>query len=134
MGSAAVVHGLTALWHVGSSPTKHRTGVPCTGRETLNPLAKGATTMRSPCTATKSSPCLPQLEKAHVQQRRPSTAKKKKYSNIYINIYIKKVLQGDHLHSQAAQGALDTHLATSTLHVQPQRADSGSNVFSLPHT
>ena len=33
-----------------------------------------ATTMRSPCTATKSSPRLPQLEKAHMQQRRPSAA------------------------------------------------------------
>lgn len=30
-----------------------------------------------------------------------------------INIYIKKVLQGDHLHYQAAQGALDTHMATA---------------------
>ena len=37
-----------------------------------------ATAMRSPRTATKSSPCSPQLEKAHAQQRRPNTAKKKK--------------------------------------------------------
>ena len=33
--------------------------------------------MRSPCTATKSSPRSPQLEKAYAQQRRPNTAKKK---------------------------------------------------------
>ena len=37
--------------------------------------------MRSPRTATKSSPRSPQLEKAHVQQRRPNAAaKKKKFS------------------------------------------------------
>ena len=34
--------------------------------------------MRSPRTATNSSPRSPQLEKARVQQRRPNTAKKKK--------------------------------------------------------
>ena len=34
-----------------------------------------ATGMRSPRTTTKSSPHLPQLEKAHVQQRRTDTAK-----------------------------------------------------------
>ena len=33
--------------------------------------------MRSPRTATKSSPRLPQLEKARTQQRRPNTAKRK---------------------------------------------------------
>ena len=33
--------------------------------------------MRSPCTATKSSPRSPQLEKACVQQRRPNAAKNK---------------------------------------------------------
>ena len=36
-----------------------------------------ATAMRSPCTATKSSPCSPQLEKAHVQQQRLNAAKNK---------------------------------------------------------
>ena len=36
-----------------------------------------ATTMRSPCTATKSSPCSRQLEKACMQQWRPSTVKNK---------------------------------------------------------
>ena len=34
--------------------------------------------MRSPCTATKSSLCSPQLEKARAQQRRPNADKKKK--------------------------------------------------------
>ena len=33
--------------------------------------------MRSPRTATKSSPCSPQLAKARVQQRRPNAAKNK---------------------------------------------------------
>ena len=33
--------------------------------------------MRSPHTKMKSSPHLPQLEKAHAQQRRPSTVKNK---------------------------------------------------------
>ena len=37
-----------------------------------------ATAMRSPCTAMKSRPCSPQLEKACAQQRRPNTAKKKR--------------------------------------------------------
>ena len=36
---------------------------------------RDATTVRSPCTATKSSPCSLQLEKACVQPQRPSTAK-----------------------------------------------------------
>ena len=34
--------------------------------------------MRSPRTARKSSPCLPQLEKARVKQRRPNAAKQNK--------------------------------------------------------
>ena len=37
---------------------------------------KEATAMRSLHTATKSSPCLTQLEKAHTQQRGPNAAKK----------------------------------------------------------
>ena len=41
--------------------------------------------MRSPCTATKSSPRLPQLEKARARQQRLNTAKNKK-----INKFIKK--------------------------------------------
>ena len=39
--------------------------------------------MRSPCTATKSSPRSPQLEKARVQQQRPSTAKNNKINKIF---------------------------------------------------
>ena len=48
----------------------------------LEPMlaTREATTMRSPHTATKSSPCSPQLEKARVQQRRPHSAKKKEKS------------------------------------------------------
>ena len=40
-------------------------------------LQREATAMRSPCTATKSNPHLLQLEKAHVQQQKPHTAKNK---------------------------------------------------------
>ena len=40
-------------------------------------LQREATAMRSPCSATKSSPCSPQLEKAHMQQRRPNATKNK---------------------------------------------------------
>ena len=36
-----------------------------------------ATAMRSQCTAMKSSPRWPQLEKGHTQQRKPNTAKNK---------------------------------------------------------
>ena len=42
----------------------------------LEPSTREATAMRSLCTTTKSSPCSLPLEKAHVQQWRPSTAKK----------------------------------------------------------
>ena len=41
--------------------------------------------MRSLRTATKSSPCSPQLEKAHMQQQRPNAAKNNK-----INLLEKK--------------------------------------------
>ena len=47
----------------------------------LEPLLRNkreATAMRSPRTATKSSPCSPQVEKAHAQQRRPKADKEKK--------------------------------------------------------
>ena len=33
--------------------------------------------MRSPCIATESSPCSPQLEKSHKQPQRPSAAEGK---------------------------------------------------------
>ena len=36
-----------------------------------------AATVRGPCTAMKSGPCLPHLEKALAQKRRPNTAKNK---------------------------------------------------------
>ena len=36
-----------------------------------------AATVRGPCTTMKSGPCLPQLEKALAQKRRPNTAKNK---------------------------------------------------------
>ena len=44
---------------------------------------KEATAMRSLHTATKSSPCSPQLEKACAQPQRPNAAKKKKKKLIY---------------------------------------------------
>ena len=50
--------------------------------------------MRSPCTATKSRPCSPQLEKARAQQQRPNTAIKKKkkvgetYYTLPLRLYI----------------------------------------------
>ena len=47
--------------------------------------------MRSLCTATKSSPRSPQLEKARVQQRRPNAAKNK------INLFKKKFFLKDFL-------------------------------------
>ena len=37
-----------------------------------------ASIVRGPCTTMKSGPCLPQLEKALAQKRRPNTAIKKK--------------------------------------------------------
>ena len=43
----------------------------------LYSATREATAMRSPHTATKSSPSSPQQEKVHVEQRRPNTAKKK---------------------------------------------------------
>ena len=53
----------------------------------LCPATREAVTVRGPRTAMKSGPCLPQLEKALAQKRRPNTAKNKlKY--IYIYIYI----------------------------------------------
>ena len=40
--------------------------------------------MKSPHMATKSNPLLLQLEKAHVQQRRPNAAKNKQQINKFI--------------------------------------------------
>ena len=47
--------------------------------------------MRSPRTATKSSPRSPQLEKAHSQQRRPNAVKKKR-KEIAHNVVVFEVL------------------------------------------
>ena len=46
--------------------------------------------MRSPRTATKSSPCLPQPEKARVQQRRSNAA-----INKFIYLFVKKKNPGE---------------------------------------
>ena len=45
----------------------------------LGPVLRNERSHRNenPCTATKSRPCSPQLEKAHAQQLRPNTAKNK---------------------------------------------------------
>ena len=52
--------------------------------------------MKGPCTAMKSGPRLPQLEKALAQKGRPNTAKNKKIK--YIN-FLKKTIKkrGPHL-------------------------------------
>ena len=59
--------------------------------------------MRSPRTATKSSPRSPQLEKARVQQQRPNAAKNKnklkknkKHSNVAMLITCSKAFHGSH--------------------------------------
>ena len=76
-------------WACALEPTSHnywackpqllspRTYSPCS-------TTREATTMRSPCTATKSSPRSPQLEKAHAQQWRPNTAKNKQIINKFL--------------------------------------------------
>ena len=43
----------------------------------LCPTTREATIVRDPCTAMKSGPRLPQIEKALAQKRRPNTAKNK---------------------------------------------------------
>ena len=48
-------------------------------------VTRKATAMRSPCTTTNSSPGLSQLEKAHVQPWRPSTAESKFLKNWIIS-------------------------------------------------
>ena len=49
-----------------------------------------ATMVRGPCTAMKSGPRLPQLEKALTQKRRPNTAIKKKKNQLAMISSIKK--------------------------------------------
>ena len=56
------------------------------------PQQREATAMRSPRTAMKSRPHLLQLEKAHVQKRRPKPAKKKQTKKLYpCQLYLNKV-------------------------------------------
>ena len=40
-GSVGVAHGLTALWHAGSSWTRNLTRVPCIGRQILSHWTTG---------------------------------------------------------------------------------------------
>ena len=67
----------------GSSPGLGRSHMPRSNwaREpqllSLRPATIEAATVRGPCTAMKSGPRLPQLEKALAQKRRPNTAKNK---------------------------------------------------------
>ena len=85
----AVVKNLPAnAGDTGSSPGPGRSHMPRSNKAHVPQLLslrsrahalqqREATTMRSPRTATKRSPRSPQLEKARVQQRRPSAAKNK---------------------------------------------------------
>ena len=84
----AVVENLPAnAGDTGSSPGLGRSHMPWSNwaREpqllslrvwSLCPATREAAIVRGPRTAMKSGPCLPQLEKALVQKRRPNTAKK----------------------------------------------------------
>ena len=62
-----------------TKPVRHNYWACATTTEAHTPRAhapqREATAMRSPRTAMKSSPRSLQLEKTHVQQRRPNTAK-----------------------------------------------------------
>ena len=85
----AVVESLPAgAGDTGSSPGLGGSRMPRSGwaREpqllslrvwSLCSATREATMVRSPCTAMKSGPRLPQLEKALAQKRRPNTAKNK---------------------------------------------------------
>ena len=72
----------------GSSPGQGRSHMPQSGWAhepqllslhvwSLCSATREATMVRGPCTAMKSGPLLPQLEKALAQKRRPNTAKNK---------------------------------------------------------
>ena len=86
----AVVENLPAnAGDTGSSPGLGRSHMPQSGwaREphllslrvwSLCSATREAAMVGGPRTAMKSGPCLPQLEKALAQKRRPNTAKKKK--------------------------------------------------------
>ena len=62
---------------VWEDPTCHRATQPVHHSYWSPRAAMEAAPGRSPCTTRKSSPCLPKLETARVQQRRPSVARKK---------------------------------------------------------
>ena len=62
---------------VWEDPTGHRATQPVHHNYWSPRAAMEATPGRSSCTTRKSSPCLPKLETARVQQRRPSVARKK---------------------------------------------------------
>ena len=70
-------------WATTTKPVCCNSWSPCALKPVL--CNRDATTMRSPDTATQSSPRSSQLEKAHMQQQRPSRAKNK------INTWIKKI-------------------------------------------
>ena len=65
-------------WACALEPVSHNYWAHVLQLLSLCSTTREATPMRSPCTATKSSPHSLQLEKARVQQRRLSAAKKKK--------------------------------------------------------
>ena len=85
----AVVENLPAnAGHMGSSPGLGRSHMPWSNQArepqllslrvwSLCSATGEAATVRGSCTAMKSGPRLPQLEKARAQKRRPNTAKKK---------------------------------------------------------
>ena len=90
----AVVENLPAnAGHTGLSPGLGRSHMPWSdwAREpqllslriwSLCSATREATIVRGPCTAMKSGPHLPQLEKALMQKRRPNTAKNKNKNKI----------------------------------------------------
>ena len=100
----AVVESLPAdAGDTGSSPGLGRSHMPRSGwaREpqllslciwSLCSATREAAIVRGPRTAMRSSPRLPQLEKALAQKRRPNTAKKKKKLKNQVLIKKKKIV------------------------------------------
>ena len=70
-----------------TGPVSHNYWSPCAWSPCS--ATREATAMRSPRTATKSSPSSLQLKKARAQQQRPNAAKSK-----YINKFILKIVKG----------------------------------------
>ena len=62
-------------WGCAPEPASHKSW--SLGAYSLCSTTGEATAVRSLCTAVKSSPCSPQLEKARAQQQRPNAAKNK---------------------------------------------------------